>query len=215
MSRQELVAKIRDVKREIKELESITSIGNLESFELIVSKIKEDIIRNINEEDFKAAKNNMAKVNKMRDFTDYIEKQQDIIEQKEHELEELEYQLDNYQMNMFEEYSEDENEPEDTGIKRNNKMLRTGDVYASAAGGQPEIIEPDSLYFMVVRSKEMPDKFALVTNYLEGEYLLQYPKNQELLAGAAYLGNIYFQGDKKAREGFDSITKFWKETSSS
>ena len=140
MSRQELVAKIRDVKREIKELESITSIGNLESFELIVSKIKEDIIRNINEEDFKAAKNNMAKVNKMRDFTDYIEKQQDIIEQKEHELEELEYQLDNYQMNMFEEYSEDENEPEDTGIKRNNKMLRTGDVYASAAGGQAGFI---------------------------------------------------------------------------
>lgn len=74
MSKRELVAKIREVKREIEELERITSIGNLESFELIVSKIKEDIIRNINEEDFKAAKNNMAKINKMRDFTDYIEK---------------------------------------------------------------------------------------------------------------------------------------------
>lgn len=215
MSRQELVVKIRNIRREIEELERITSIGNLESFELIISKIKDDIIRNINEEDFKAAKNNMAKINKMRDFTDYIEKQTDVIEQKERELKELQYQLDNYQMNMFEEYSEDENEPEDTGIKRNNKMLRTGDIYASVAGGESERVEQDSLYFMVVRSKEMPDKFALVTNYLEGEYLLQYPKNQELLEGMAYLGNIYFQGDKKAREGFDNIAKFWKETSSS
>lgn len=204
MSKRELVAKIREVKREIEELNRIVNIGNLESFEPIISKIKEDIIRNVNEEDFKAAKNNMGKINKMRDFTDYIEKQKDIIEQKEDELEELQYQYDNYQMNMFEEYSEEEDEPEDTGIKRNNKMLRTGDVYKSDCES-----EQNSRYFMVVHSKEMADKFALVTNYLEGEHLLQYPKNQELLTGAVYLGNIYFKTDKKVQGGFDEISEFW------
>lgn len=200
MSKRELVAKIREVKREIEELNRIVNIGNLESFELIISKIKEDIIRNVNEEDFKAAKKNMGKINKMRDFTDYIEKQKDIIEQKEDELEELQYQYDNYQMNMFEEYSEEEGEPEDTEIRHNNKMLRTGDVYAGAK---------ENKYLLVVHSKEMADKFALVTNYLEGEHLLQYPKNQELLTGAVYLGNIYFKTDKKAQDGFDEISEFW------
>ena len=181
MSKRELVAKINDVKREIEELNRITSIGNLESFELIISKIKEDIIRDINEEDFKAAKNNMGKINKMRDFTNYIEKQRDIIEQKEDELEDLQYQLDNYQMNMFEEYSEEDSEPEDTGIKHNNKMLRTGDVYKLDGENEQE-----SRYFMVVSSKEMPEKFALITNYIEGEHLLQYPKNQDGLDRISY-----------------------------
>lgn len=204
MSKRELVAKIRDVKREIEELDKITSIGNLESFELIISKIKEDIIRNINEEDFKTAKTNMAKINKMRDFTDYIEKQGDIIEQKEQELEELEYQLNNYQLDMFEEYCENEqSEPEDTGIKHNNKMLRTGDIYKTAGE-----IEEDC-YFAVVHSKEMSDKFAIITNYLEGEHLLQYPKNQELLNGAAFLGNVHFKDDKKAQDAFEKISQFW------
>lgn len=201
MLKRELVAKIREVKREIEELRRITGVGNLESFELIISKIKEDIIRNINEEDFKAAKSNMAKINKMRDFTDYIEKQTDIISDKEMELDGLQYQLDNYQLNMFEELFENgQDEPEDTGIKHNNKMLRTGDVYTGAE---------ENTYLLVVHSKEMPDKFALVTNYLEGEHLLQYPKNQELLTDAAYLGNIYFKGDKKAQDGFDEISEFW------
>lgn len=208
MSKRELVAKIRDVKREIEELNRITSIGNLESFELIISKIKEDIIRNINEEDFKMAKSNMAKINKMRDFTDYIEKQKDIIEQKEDELEKLQYQFDNYQMNMFEEFYDDAESPEDTGIKHNNKILRTGDVYKTDGENEQEYC-----YFMVVHSKEMPEKFALITNYLEGEHLLQYPKNQELLTGATYLGNIYFKGDKKAQDGFDRISYFWENVS--
>ena len=207
MSKRELVAKINDVKREIEELNRITSIGNLESFELIISKIKEDIIRDINEEDFKAAKNNMGKINKMRDFTNYIEKPRDLIEQKEDELEDLQYQLDNYQMNMFEEYSEEDSEPEDTGIKHNNKMLRTGDVYKLDGENEQE-----SRYFMVVSSKEMPEKFALITNYIEGEHLLQYPKNQELLNRAAYLGNTYFK-DKKAQDGLDRISYFWESIS--
>lgn len=102
---------------------------------------------------------------------------------------------------MFEELFENEQgEPEDTEIKHNNKMLRTGDVYAGAE---------ENTYLLVVHSKEMPDKFALVTNHLEGEHLLQYPKNQELLTGAVYLGNIYFKGDKKAQDGFDKISEFW------
>lgn len=205
MSKRELVAKIRDVKREIEELDKITNIGNLESFGLIISKIKEDIIRNINEEDFKAAKSNMAKINKMRDFTDYIEKQSDIINQKEQELEELEYQLNNYQLDLFEEYCENEqSEPKDTGIKHNNKMLRTGDIYKKAG----EVEEKDC-YFMVVHSKEMPERFALITNFTTEEYLLQYPKNQEFLNDAAYLGNICYKGDAKIQGGFEKISQFW------
>jgi len=208
MSKRELVVKIRDVKREIEELNRIVSIGNLESFELIISKIKEDIIRNINEEDFKAAKSNMAKINKMRDFTDYIEKQRDIIEQKEDELEGLQYQFDNYQLNMFEELFENEQgEPEETGIKHNNKSLRTGDIYEVAEGTESE----ESHFFIVVHSKEIPDKFALVANHLEGEYLLQYPKNQELLDNTVYLGNVYFKDDKKAQDAFDEIVNFWNK----
>ena len=110
-------------------------------------------------------------------------------------------------MNMFEEYSEEDSEPEDTGIKHNNKMLRTGDVYKLDGENEQE-----SRYFMVVSSKEMPEKFALITNYIEGEHLLQYPKNQELLNRAAYLGNTYFK-DKKAQDGLDRISYFWESIS--
>ncbi len=204
MLKRELLAKIDDVKREIEELEQITNIGNVESFELIIARVKEDIIRSVNEEDFKAAKNSMAKINKMRDFTDYIEKQSDIVADKRRELKDLEYKLNNYQLNMFEEdYDSGQNEPVDTDIKRNGKTLRTGDIY--------KVSEKDE-YFLVVCSKDMDGKFALVANTSREEHLLQYPKNQELLNNAFYIGNVYATGaPKSAQDAYKLIQDNWNK----
>ena len=58
MSKSELQEQIENVKREIEDLKILTNVGNMESFELIIKKIKDDMSENIKEEDWKSFKQN-------------------------------------------------------------------------------------------------------------------------------------------------------------
>lgn len=178
-TKKELQQQIENVKKEIEELNLLTNIGNMESFELIIKKIKKDMVKNVEEEDWKAHKENKAKIEKMRSFTNYVEKQTQLIEEKENELKDLQYQLDNYQMGLFDE----DEQPEETNIKLQGQRLLTGDVFG--INGTKES------YLLVVKSSELEGKFALVANELfEGERLLQYPANLALLDESTFIGNI-------------------------
>lgn len=196
MSKKELLEKIENLKLEIAELEQITQIGNTQSFETFIKKVKEEMIENVKEENWTELKHKKAEIEKMRSFTTYIEKQTTVIEEKETELEDLQYQLDHYQYSLFEE----PDEPVFTGIVINKTQIRTGEVYKVN----------DKNYLLVTFSSEMPDKFALVTNFLDGERLLQYPANQDLLSNAEYIGNTYYSQDKEASKALKIIQDYFK-----
>lgn len=179
MTKKELVELIRTIKAEIEELNTLTNVGNMEAFDLIISKIKSDMIENVKEEDWKALKENKAKIEKMRSFTNYIEKQTQLIEEKEEELKDLQYQLDNYQMGLFDE----DEQPEETNIEYQGQGLLTGDVFG--------INGTQESYLLVVGSKDIEGKFALIANELfDGERLLQYPANLALLDESTFIGNV-------------------------
>jgi len=185
-TKKELEEQIKNVKAEIEELNTLTNVGNMEAFDLIISKIKTDMIENVKEEDWKTLKQNKAKIEKMRSFTDYIENQTQVIEDKENDLTDLQYQLDNYQMGLFDE----DEEPEETDINYQEQGLLTGDVFG--------INGTQESYLLVVRSKEIEGKFALIANELfDDERLLQYPANLSLLDESTFIGNIISSPDDK------------------
>lgn len=191
-TKKELQAQIEDVKKEIEELEILTNVGDMQAFDLIISKIKEDMIENVKEEDWKSLKDNKAKIEKMKSFTDYIEKQTQIIEDKENELNDLQYQLDNYQMELF----ETPVQKQSTGIIHNEQELFTGDVFENS----------DKELLLIFESESNNEKFAIITldTSLFGELLLNYPKNRERLNGCTYLGNAHEDEElqKKLEEYF-------------
>lgn len=177
MSKKELEEQIENVKTEIGELETLTNIGNMEGFELIIKKIKEDIIQNVKEEDWKSLKQNKSKIEKMRGFTDYIEKQTQIIEDKEAELTDLTCQLNNYQTSLF----EDVEEKKSTEFVHNGKELFTGDIFQNS----------DKKLLLIYESSESEGKFAIIKHLEDGELLLNYPKNREVLDSTDFLGNLF------------------------
>lgn len=178
-TKKEIVEQIKNVKSEIEELEILTNVGDMQAFGLIIAKIKDDMIENIKEEDWKSLKDNKAKIEKMKSFTDYIEKQTQIIEDKENELNDLQHKLDNYQIGLFDE----DEQPEETNVKYQDQGLLTGDIFG--------INGTKDSYLLVVKSKELEGSFALIANELfENEKLLQYPANLALLDESTFIGNI-------------------------
>jgi len=174
-TKKELQGQIKNTQRQIEELTAITEVGNLESFELIIKKIKEDMIENVKEEAWKTFKKNKAKIEKMRSFTDYIEKQTQIIEDKENELNDLQYQLDNYQMELF----ETPEQKQSTEIEHNGQELFTGDVFE----------DKEKNLLLIFESMTDTGKMAIIKQ--DGELLLSYPKNRECLNDCSYLGNTH------------------------
>lgn len=59
-----------------------------------------------------------------------------------------------------------------------------GDIYSK----ESEVGTID--YWLVKKSMEHSDKFAVIRNINEGEFELQYPKNKERLNGAELVGNV-------------------------
>jgi hypothetical protein len=197
MSKKELKQQIEKAEKELEELKKITEIGNTEAFDFIIKKIKENMTENINEEDWKSFKQNKAKIEKMRGFTEFVEKQTQLIEEKEDELEELNYELNHYQLGLF-----DEDEPEETEIDYCGQELLTGDVFG--------INGAEESYLLVAKSQEKEGNFALISNKLfDDERLLQYPANVALLDSATYIGNLLKEPEKQE---FKAITNaFYKD----
>jgi|GEM_PF-2902906 len=194
MTREELQKKIELVEKEIEGLEALANIANLEGFEAIIAKLKEDMQGNIKNENWKALKQNKAEIEKMRSFTDFVEKQSELIEDKQEELEKLQEQLDNYQTNMFEE-QEKESAKEATGIEVGNTELFIGDLLKTE--------DDPPKYFLVYQSKNDPGKFVLLQQGTEKELSLNARKNLNIIADSIPMGNIYENPE---------LTSVWEES---
>lgn len=192
-TKKELEEQIEITKNQIEELNLLTNVGNMETFELIIKNIKENMIENIKEEDWKSFKENKAKIEKMRSFTNYIEKQTQIIEDKENELNDLQYQFDNYQIGLF----EAPEQKQSTEIEHNGQELFTGDVFE----------DKDKNILLIFESVTDKGKMAIIKQ--DGELLLGYPKNRECLNDCSYLGNAHEDEElqKKLEEYFTPKTE--------
>lgn len=192
LSKKELEKKKINLEKEIEALESAIKATDTHAFDLIIAEIKHEMENNIAEEDWKTLKQNQKKIEAFNQIEQVIESQSDLLDKKQEELEDVVYDIEHYQMTIDDilQQLQTDNGKICTGIELDNTdELETGDVYKIHANNKDEV---DILY-LVKQSAEANDKFAILSNVEEGEFLLNYPANLNLLnqKGIEYVGNIY------------------------
>ncbi len=136
---------------------------------------------NIAEEEWKKLKENQRKIESYRSIEKTLQNQEDLLERKEEELADVQSAIENYQPSLFEQPEQNqeieiEGEAEETGFEDlEGNAYKTGDVYTS------ENEKGASKYFLVKKSAESSDKFAIISNAFENELLLNYPKTVNTL----------------------------------
>lgn len=180
--KEELIEIINNLKK------MIESTGSI-AFEVVVETIKSEMANNIAEEDWKTLKQNQKKIESFRNAELIILNQETTLKKRQKELEEVQESLDNFQMELPLETESDLKEPTKTEIFIENAEEETvellvGDIYSK----ESEVGTID--YWLVKKSMEHSDKFAIIRNIDEGEFELQYPKNKERLDGAELVGNV-------------------------
>lgn len=194
---------------EIKKLNNIIKASDTATFEIMINDIKEEMLSNVKEEDWKTLKTNKSKVEAFRDIVKILQNQDELLQQKQEQLEDVIYEIEHYQPTLFEE--QEENNPENpkatfTGIFINEEELRVGDIFCN------ETDENNIQYYLIKHSSEMQDKFAILTNYADEELLLQYPYSQHLISEANYIGNFYLEDEctDETIAAMNSIAEFNK-----
>lgn len=192
LNKEELEKKKTNLEKEIEALESAIKATDSHAFDLIIAEIKREMENNIAEEDWKTLKQNQKKIEAFNQIEQIIESQSDLLDKKQEELEDVVYDIEHYQMTIDDipQQLQSDNGKICTGIELDNgDELETGDVYKIHANNEDEV---DILY-LVKQSAEANDKFAIFSNVEEGEFLLNYPANLNLLnqKGIEYVGNIY------------------------
>ena len=196
LTKDELEQRKKQLIDEIEKLKTIIKASDTSTFEIMIDDIKKEMLSNVAEEDWKTLKTNKTKVEKFREIVTIIQNQDELLEQKEDELENVQLKLDNYQLDLFEDYPQEELLPIKTGFSVDNGDsenlgvdLYTGDVYGDALE-TADPAEPCG-YYLIKRSAELSDSFAIVSNKFEDERLLQYPSNRKILTDKDFVGNIY------------------------
>lgn len=192
LTMEELELKKEQLKEEIASLESVKDAADTNGFDLITSQIKREMEHDIAVEDWKSLKSNQKKVEAFCQVISYIEKLDDILEEKRDELDDVEYDIEHYQLTF------DDIKPVEsdgiicTGIcLKNGDELETGDIYKTVLKDK-ETGETIDRYYLIKKSAESNDKFAILSSFEEGELLLNYPANVKLLDDTnEYIGNIY------------------------
>lgn len=181
----------RQLTEEIKQLNNVIEASNTPVFDLLIREVKKEMQDNIAEEEWKKLKENQRKIESYRSIEKTLQNQEDLLERKEEELADVQNAIENYQPSLFEQPEQNqeieiEGEAEETGFEDSEgNAYKTGDVYTS------ENEEGASEYFLVKKSAESSDKFAIISNAFDNELLLNYPKNREHLEQADFIGNIY------------------------
>lgn len=215
MTKEQLLEREKQLSSECEQLKKVIEASNTTVFDLLIGEIKKEMEDNIAEEEWKKLKENQKKIENFRSIEKTLQNQEDLLERKEEELEDVINAIENYQMTIFDQQAEMDGQIIETEYKDNQQQhLRTGDIYKS----NQENVTCGYWYYLIKKSAEKEGSFAIISNFFEGERLLQYPKNLELLDYTHYEGNIYLQDDdqEKALEGLkviaDSIKTDTKET---
>lgn len=185
LSYEQLQEKEKELTEEIKKMELLINSSDTSTFEIMINNVKEEMQRNIYEEDWKALKNNKNKIEKFRDVVKIIQNQEELLDEKKEELEDIQLRLQYQQRSLL----DDLTTPKETGFTFDNgDSISTGDVYSNTKEtGEIE-------YFAVKESSEVDGAFCIVSNAFDGERMLQYPQNLNLLKQAkTYIGNIYIE----------------------
>lgn len=188
LTREELEEKKERLQFEIDQLEKIIAASDTSTFEIIIEKIKSEMSGNIAEEDWKSLKQNKNKIEEFRKVSKIIQNQSELLEEKREELEDTEWELNHFQLEMFNN-DQEVFKPEETPYK----APECEDVYLSTG----DVFREDNNFFLIKKSEELNNSFAIISNSFDGERLLQYPSNRSILDAAEYVGNIY-EGDAQA-----------------
>lgn len=208
LSKKELEKKKINLEKEIEALESAIKATDTHAFDLIIAEIKHEMENNIAEENWRTLKQNQKKIEAFNQIEQVIESQSDLLDKKQEELEDVIYDLEHLQLTIDDIPLElnDNNEKTATGIKLNNgDELETGDIYKTVLedNGTNETIDR---YYLIKKSAEFNDKFAILSNYTEGELLLNYPANKKLINDAThFVGNIYNSYDSDQNETVEGL----------
>lgn len=187
LSKKELQAKEKQLQEEVEQLNNVIKASNTPVFDLLIKKVKDEMQDNIAEEEWKKLKENQKKIESYRSIEKTLQNQEDLLEEKEDELDDVRSAIQNYQPSLFEQQQElaVEGTAEETLFKDGfDNFISTGDVYEN------ENNEGLTEYYLVKKSIES-DKIAIVSNAFQGELLLNYPKNRELIEKSDYVGNIF------------------------
>lgn len=207
MTKAELKEKEKQLTQECEQLQKVIEASNTTVFDLLINEVKKEMEDNIAEEEWKKLKENQKKIESYRSIEKTLQNQEDLLERKEEELEDVRKAIEFYQPSLFEQQTEEaDGEVIETEFKdKQQQVLRTGDVYKSNQANPTN----GYWYYLIKKSSEKEGSFAIISNYFEGERLLQYPKNLELLDFTHYEGNIYIQDEdqEKALEGLKKIAE--------
>lgn len=203
LNKKQLEEKKEQLEKEIKILQNVIDASNSSVFDLLVNEVKKEMEINVSQEDWKALKHNRKKIENYRNIETVIQNQSELLEKKTEELDDIEYQIENYQPGLF-----DEQEAQDTGFwmeefspgEENRIQLQTGDIFQITNENTGSVT-----VYKIVSSKEN-GKYAIVGNDIDGELLLNYKKNRELLHKADYVGNV-FGGEISAQKAAQELEK--------
>lgn len=192
MTQEQLEAYEKQLEQEIDSLTKVVEASNTTVFDILINEVKEEMKSNIAEEEWKVLKENQKKIESYRSIEKALQNQEDLLEKKEEELVNVQDALKNYQTHLFDNQPEEESVI-DTGFTFGNcgQSIYVGDIYkansSDAVGNIP--------YYIIKKSVELEGSFAIASNVFEGERLLQYPANKDLLNETSYVGNIYIEDD--------------------
>lgn len=192
MTQEQLEAYEKQLEQEIDSLTKVVEASNTTVFDILINEVKEEMKNNIAEEEWKVLKENQKKIESYRSIEKALQNQEDLLEKKEEELINVQDALKNYQTHLFDNQPEEESVI-DTGFTFGNcgQSIIVGDIYkansSDAVGNIP--------YYIIKKSVELEGSFAIASNVFEGERLLQYPANKDLLNETSYVGNIFIEDD--------------------
>ena len=95
---------------EIEKIKLLIEMSDVSTFEIMIDNVKQEMYSNVAEEDWKALKNNKAKIEKFRDVVKILQNQEGLLEKKRNELEDVEYRLKYNQIHLIENAAETQEE---------------------------------------------------------------------------------------------------------
>ena len=204
LSEKELINMQLELQEDINKLDAIIEASNSTVFDLLIDETKKEMKANVLEESWKKLKENIKKIEQYRTIETTLQNQQELLERKKDELEDVNnaliYCQQHLDISTEESEAVDEIEVIDTGYRFGDTLqpIETGDIYVNK-NSNPEA------YYFIQKSKSGKD-FAIVGNSIEDEFLLNYPKNRDILNETTYIGNIYY-GEEDRQNALDGYNK--------
>lgn len=204
LSREQLINLQEQLEQEIENLNKVIAASNTTVFDLLINEVKKEMQDNIAEEEWKKLKENQKKIESYRSIEKTLQNQEDLLERKQEELEDIEDAIEKYQPSLFEQEELEqevkvEGEAEETNFEYCSKRIKTGDVFKKTSEGE------DSIYYLIKKSTEISNSYAIISSLFEGERCLQYPSNFKILEGSDFVGNIYSEENEEALEALKII----------